>query len=382
MPDSNTDNNKNYLRKITNEEKWKEEFYTKTVQQLKTEERYVNYFKQFDPESVDGFIKYYANRKVQWFLSGANLKHYEQTKHNDWIKDCFVALVEIQQKKLFNAQCLWRAEKIQLPGIGICYDFQYWLDHIFAFKGITPIHEDEVEFYSRYLRETPCTVPFHQFCDYQDYDELKRLKRESGSVYEMQPYYSFYDDHEGTASYLDLPDIRSAKEEFYLNIYREDNKLNNKPQQPIQNQVTLPYLPYYGTDFIPDFVKRHETPAFYRKYQVYMRDRELNELNEFPEHTIGLLEEIPNDYLAIEAADDWRIAVTSLYERYRREKVIELLPQAFALYLKHKGRDWRYPGRSDYHELKIDPDKGLSRMMLNMILKGRELNGEPADLNF
>jgi len=384
MPEPNTDHHNKYYNQQISTEKWKEEFYNKTVHQLKTEERFITYFKQFDPISVETFIKSYARQKVEWFSAGNNLKKWEQSKSTQWMKSCFIALIEIQQKKLFNAQCLWRAEKIKLPGIGICYDFRYWEDHIFACHDIPPITEAEIDLYTCYLKETPCNEPFDELKNYQDYEEFVNQKNEAGDAFWDNPWYSYYDSKEGTESYFGLTDIRSDKEEKYMDIYRKD--YNEKHRQEIetrqQNQDTKPYLSRFDNDFMSDFVKRHETPAFYRMYLQSESESQLNEMNEKADYSIGMLEEIPLDYLAIEPADDWRVAVALTYERYRREKVIALLPQAFEIYLKHLGHDWKYPGRNERRSMDDDPYKGISRMFFDMIIQGRVLNGEPADLNF
>lgn len=384
MPESNTDPYNKYYKDQIAEEKWKEEFYQKTVNELKTEERFVTYFKQFDPDSVEKFIHNYATRKVQWFLSGEGLKKWEQSKSKQWMEDCFVALIEIQQKKLFNAQCLWRAEKLKLPCIEICYDFMYWEEHIFACPDISPINEQDIDLYTRYLRESPLHVPFDERKEYQDYDEFKRIQTESGNPFEDIPWYLYYDDKEGTGSYFDLPDIRGAKEAAYIEIYHNDLELKRSqgilPQLPAVDSLTMYPVDY--SEFKLDFAKRYETPAFYRLFVRDELEAQLNKLNEQPEYSISLLEEIPIDYLAIEPADDWRTAVNCTYERYRRERVIDLLPNALAIYLKHLGHDWHYPGRYEKDEIVLDPEKGLSKHYLKMILQGRVLNGEPADLNF
>jgi hypothetical protein len=40
-----------------------------------------------------------------------------------WIGLASKYLEIIQQKKLFDIQCLWRAEKLELKEISICYQF-------------------------------------------------------------------------------------------------------------------------------------------------------------------------------------------------------------------------------------------------------------------
>jgi len=381
MADSNPDYRNKYYSEQVTKQKWKEEFFNKTVQQLKTEERFVNYFKQFDPTSAESFIKHYATLKVRWFESGNDLKEWERGKSKLRMKNCFYALREIQQRKLFNAQCLWRAEKIKLPEIEICYDFRYWEDHIFGYNFISPINEEDIEFYIRYLRESPCNEPFDWNGDYQDYDEFMSQRRETGNAFSQNSWFRYYDSQEGTEWYLDLPNIRHEKEEKYLDIYRDDDRAKNPDKYNHTNSDKRAWLDRFENNFIADFVKAHESPLFYRMYLTHEKETELNELNEKVEEYLEKLEEIPLDYLAIEPADDWRTAVSLTYERYRREKVISLLPEAFEIYLKHLGREWNFPGKKEYL-YGDDTYKTICKVWKEHLLKARVLNGEPADLNF
>ena len=97
--------------------KAKDEFFKQIVHEMKTEERFVNYFKQFESSEVESFIKNYARQKILWYDLAENLKNWKDSKQDKWLKACFKALIQIQQKKLFNAQCLWRAEKTKLEGV-------------------------------------------------------------------------------------------------------------------------------------------------------------------------------------------------------------------------------------------------------------------------
>src|SRR5664279_2170094 len=105
MTESKPDPTNNYYTTQVTKQKWKEEFYIKTVNQLKTEERFVNYFKQFDPTSVESYITSYATRKTQWFEAATDLRNWEKRKSKERMKDCFSAFIDIQQRKLFNAHC-------------------------------------------------------------------------------------------------------------------------------------------------------------------------------------------------------------------------------------------------------------------------------------
>ncbi|MEI8203567.1 MAG: hypothetical protein WCH34_11175 [Bacteroidota bacterium] len=195
--------------------KRKEEFFKQIVHELKTEERFVNYFKQYHPSSVESFINYYAQQKVRWYEEAEMRLRHEERENNKWLKLCFKALEEIQQKKLFNAQCLWRAEKIKLKGIDICEDFMYWEYRILWCPSIPLIEQHELDFYIRYLRESSLEEEFDKRGEYQSYEHIKNAFLKKEEEYCYSPWYRFYDKEFGTHSLFELPNIREEKEDFY-----------------------------------------------------------------------------------------------------------------------------------------------------------------------
>ncbi len=125
MADKGNFSNSYYQSRISDKEQ-NEALYKKKVKMLRSEDRFKEYFNQFDPASVETFIENYAKDWVHWQTTGKSLRDYEKQKKDDWMKGCIYGLKVIQQKKFFNLQCLWRAEKIKLEGFKICYDFDYW----------------------------------------------------------------------------------------------------------------------------------------------------------------------------------------------------------------------------------------------------------------
>jgi hypothetical protein len=376
---------KKILREKTALEQWREDFYNKTVQKLRTEDRFVNYFKQFEPKSVESFIQSYAKQKVQWYEVGEQIRKYEKSKQSAWLQDCFIGLKLIQQKKLFDNQCLWRAGKMKLEGIEITNDFNYWENHIFECPAISPVNQVEIDFFLLYLSETSCLEPFDDRSVFQEYDEILNSYRKLDDGWSYSSWYRFCDEVEGTNNYMELPDLMGEKEEFYLSLYRKDYQSKNKAEIEVQNQKyanQLPYLSTVGDDFLENYIKENETPAFYRLYLEDKRFRDKSERLEKPENFISILEEIPGKLIPVVPADDWAISVSATYEQYRRERIIETMPHAYQIYLNHIGEDWEYPGKENYFRNTEDRFEGLGKMIRNMIISGRILNGEPADLNY
>lgn len=379
------DFNTKYLRDRTTHEQWKEEFYRKTVQELQTEERFVNYFKQFEPKSVETFIKNYASRKVIWYDVGESMRKYRKSKQAQWQENCFKALIHIQQKKLFDAQCLWRAGKAKFEGIDICYDFKYWDNHIIACPVIPPVSQEEIDFFFRYLRETSFEGPFDNRILFQEHDEILKSYRMLDDGWAYIPWYRFCDEELGTYSYLELPDVMGEKEEFYMQLHRDDYQKKNRKEIDERNAAyleQLPYLSYYEDNFVENFIKENESPAYYRLYVEHKRFIQKSDRLDTPQYHLGLLQEIPGNFMPVEPADDWTIAVSATYERYRRECLMEEMPRAYKLYLKHLGEDWNYPGKITYISDAEGRLAGLGKLFRDMIINGRVLNNEPADLNY
>ncbi len=361
--------------------KRKEEFFKQIVHELKTEERFVNYFKQFDPSSVEGFITYYARNKVRWYELGEFYKRQKELKKQEWILGGFSALIQIQQKKLFNAQCLWRAEMIKLEGIEICRDFDYWQYNILWYQGIPHVEQHEIDFFIRYLRESSLENNFDRIFEMQSHYHIKNafFKKEYPSYY--NPWYQFYDLEFGTHSLFELPNIRKEKEEFYMNLHRQECQRisNEKTEATVNTPSRLKYFNERVNDFFENFLKENESKELYSYYAAYQRFHKLCNLNDEPVINIYKLKKLPSPNLPIVAADDWRTAVKMTWEKYRRDRVIEFLPEAYQIYLNHLGEKWDYPGNK---ENPFEDEKRLKRGYRKGIINGRILNGDPPDFNF
>ena len=112
--------------------------------------------------SWNNFVNYYARQKAMGIRFGVfyirqnekrDLKYYNEAEKNLWL---------IQQKKLFNQQCLWRAEKITLPEVEITADFQYWEEHIKVCSFLEPITEDEFNIFVDYFND-PNYDPYDEY---------------------------------------------------------------------------------------------------------------------------------------------------------------------------------------------------------------------------
>ncbi|MGK4568252.1 hypothetical protein [Flavobacterium sp. 3HN19-14] len=83
----------------------------KWIQELENNESIQNYLKQFHDASTNNFIKDYATQKYFWFKYGDSFKERAENKRTKWINYAHSHLEVILQKKLFDLQCLWRANR-------------------------------------------------------------------------------------------------------------------------------------------------------------------------------------------------------------------------------------------------------------------------------
>ena len=81
----------------------------KIKEELQTIPKYQEYFKKFPEKEVKNFIDAYARKKYYYLNHGERSvrnAEYDLTKYQ---REAETRLWHIQEKKLFNAECRWRA---------------------------------------------------------------------------------------------------------------------------------------------------------------------------------------------------------------------------------------------------------------------------------
>src|ERR1019366_9362644 len=121
-------------------------FYKEIVHSLQTEERFVNYFKGFTPESVETFIKTYANQKVNWYEHGDMFKQLAVSKGTRWNMIAERALYMIQLVKIETLLHDWDAG-LYKPQELIFHDLMIMFQDPLNCKEITPISQEDLEIY-------------------------------------------------------------------------------------------------------------------------------------------------------------------------------------------------------------------------------------------
>ena len=365
---------------------WKIGFQKKVVEELKTNEAIQNYFKEFTPASVASFIEYYAVFKSKWHESGELWMKVKEEHELKWTEAGWWHLEMIQQKKLFDVQCLWRAEQIQLPEIELGCDFLYWERNILNCPFIDPITEDEMDLYQRYLQSENVELKedMDPFLNLQNYVILKEAWSNEESDDNFPEWYEFYNSRKGTASLMDLPDIRGKKERFYLDTARSPEKkkalaelyqaFHTPPGEyrDKEGRKTLSAFSHEDVAFFVEAFEDKQTREFYRACSWAYKDEEEEERLQ---EDIKLLLSAPEP-IAVGEHGDWREAIAHAVRKYTIQLISEHLSEAFSQYQMNRSMGIAFPEKDTEH-LK----KGKEEVVKDILL-GRKMNGENEDLDF
>lgn len=347
---------------------------------LEENDSITEYLKQFNEHSVKSFFDSYLTKKYQWYKFGNFYRDQLEKEREQWIMTAHEHLENILHKKLFDLQCLWRANEIKLEGVEICFDFQNIGADIFNCNFIDDITEQEIEMYQDYLMKGGVNHEMWIDClDLQDYDEIKDSYNNENSDYNFPEWYDFHNVRTGNSSLLLLPNIRGEEEEFYINLHFKNQRENTAKE--IESGVKQafipdprPYFNYYDKEQIKFFVSTFEKKEFQNKYKYYTEGFE----NNFEEHQdideIFMKMNDINEPIPIKAHYDFRQALIQAYNEYRNKKIAEHMPIVHKQYLFNKQMGFGFEEKNNH--------LGTRNGWLNNILNGRELNGEERNLDF
>lgn len=343
------------------------------MEELQNSEAVQNYLGGFH-SSGEGFLKDYVFKKWLWHRHVDYYTGYTEKEQLIWINAAFEHLEMILQKKLFDAQCLWRAEKVTYPGVEICEDFIFWEHDIFNCLFIEPVNEHDIELYSIYLQQNNVDEAFNRWGNWQDYDEIKEAYNTSNANRNFPEWYDFHNGRTGGGVLMLLPDIRGEKEIFYLDLHYEHQRALSKQSDEDWEHTRdkRPFIESYDPDTIKYFVSTFESKeelALYNEYAFANRHSDKSE--RLYEITRSLLK--ADEYVPIEAHYDWFEALERALSKYNCKKIAEALPLALEQYQMNIQMGIAFPCERKYE---------FRDGWLKNILHGRKLNGDPEDLNF
>ena len=362
------------------------------IEDLTNNEEYKTFFKNYDPKSIAPFILKYAEHKVHLIkCKDVFLKEEAHNKILQYREDTLERFSWIKQKKLFNLQLLWRAEKIKIKEIDLSYDFEFWEEHIDDCPFLSPIIEEEVNVLKEYLKLNNLDyINRFNWHEWQSYGEIMTPNQDGSSSY--PEFYKLYDGHLNTGDLLNLPNIRGEKEERYWRLdwdrkkaIKDEEELKN-PKPPYVPIVTPEYL-HKGSEELLDYVRLFEKDEHIIEL-FRLNDLDMQEVrrshsdwdDENIDESLQLLFEA-SEPVTMEANDDYELAIVNCAQKYINQMIIEELDVVFEEY-------------NMLAELKISKSENLDELMElkktasprkyydTDILDGREASGEPRDYNF
>ncbi len=362
---------------------WRQQKHEEIKQELLTNEIFMKYIEKGNPLFRERFIDDYAAKKVNLLEWGPDYVKWNERDEMQWIDDATKRLKEIQQKKLFDLQCLWRAEKISLEEITLTCDFDYWEKNIFSCPCIEPVNESDVEMYIQYLQSENFENEQGFLDSWQEYDEIKEAYLTDEGMRDVPEWYEFHNSRTGLSVYLQLPDIRGDKEEYYLKFWRKEFHAKADNEQKIMKEIAevfplaetekRPSLDYFKKGWMTWFVNTFEDKPTQEAFARYGGEIIFADRDEYLEDDLELLA-TADRIVPMQGWFDWREAVHKAADGYRREKIIEALPIAYQQYRVRVDTELGF-------ELKESRAK-YNSWYYDMILRGRELSGEKRDLNF
>lgn len=356
---------------------------------LRENPKYNSFFEKYHPNSKDIFIDSYKWKKSDWLkYEDIYLNSEEEAvfKYKLLAEEC---LWQIQQKKLFNFQCEWRAENKETEEIQFTGDFMKWERNIRNCPFLEPISKDEAELYKEYILSDDFErIYFESDIEWQNYNQLKRNFQSEDNYDEFSDshypeWYQYYDNRYGTSHLLNLPDIRGEKEMYYITKYKENKKaeFENEKKRKIENgtyeeQVfdIRSYAGAYG-EALEEFVMNYENDKIQRLYRADLAmPMEIEDDEELFRSLTALME--AKEKIDMVYGDDWRSSIINTARQFENMKIYECFDSVYAEYLQRLNMGISYEHSEDNSiDRKYDQSKKI-------ILSGRKINGEPEDFNF
>lgn len=352
------------------------------TKELRADPAVKEYCKPYKASSMKHFCEAYARTRAYGLQWGEMYEKHNEKKQNEWIDAGYEHLCIIQQKKLFDAQCLWRADQLEIREIEISFDFQIWETDVLNCPFVEPVTEQEINWYCQYLSHNNVDLNKGWMDNWQDYGEIKEAYATDNGNRNFPEWYEFHNGKTGNGILLILPDLRGQKEEFYAELAREVKRRENPPAPPGDAELDKPWMNFMETDLHMELAKQIEDKHTLKLMQEYVKATEHRQTyeHERAQEDFHYLSEIKDELVPIESHYDYREALSRAVENYKCRKIAEYLPSAFRKYEQMRTIGFQLGTEKEKEQFKSYTQIG--NVWRELILKGREINGEPRDFNF
>ena len=213
-------------------------------------------------------------------------------------------------------------------------------------------------------------------------------KDEDGDLSIMPDWYEFYDNRMGTGALLLLPNLRGSKEDYYADLGREFFKNENKEKiaTPATPYVKPPPHLFSGIDEMHKYARKYEEDKHF--VELFKIADGMNKTQESSysnicddeiDAAIELLKEA--EYaVPINGNSDWREAIKQCSQQYINNVIADEIDVVYEEYrmLAEIGLS-KNDDKDIMSEYDNDP---IAKIIMPLILKGREICGEPQDFDF
>jgi hypothetical protein len=366
-----------------------EELRKQFYEELKASEVNSRFFSNCTPSSVEAFLLNYAERKAylaqSYTIYSEDIYRIKDMKHRSKAEKVFKFILH---KKLFNEQCVWRAEQSHIEGILVSSDFIFYYFNIDSCPFLPEVERREVEVLKQFVADHS----FENFSDewlyHADYNYMM-AKDEEGNRPNMTEWYEYYDMRMGTGGLLYLPDKRGEKEIHYMRIAQAEN--NRKYEEQKKTQRRKPAKPS-PKSIVPDhrtlfeYAREFESdPHFvelFRGWQEQINELERQDADEDGnfDQALTILQEA-TEPIYLEGGLKWKDAIVRAGNSYINNIIYRQLDYIYDEYLtlRSSGLSVGKKKADVMDEMLKDQIVVLYR---DQILRGRELAGEPRDFNF
>ena len=315
----------------------------------------------------------------------------------------FECLKQIQQKKLFDLQCQWRAELITLEGVETTDDFGIIAEDILNCKLIPPVSETELDMFINFLNNEE----FHGLRSMPDsmwqfYIAFKKdFEGEPFMFIGMPEWYSYHNLCTGNTKYLILPDIRGEKEYHYVGLgenktlptvstptkkEKGSKKKAVATVEPVKDVApTKPRIDYYKSGYLSWFVHEFEDKKTEREFRNAgggMNDDDDDDDEDEDKFDYGMIDTIVSKLSAdgkiraVEANYNWGEALQETLHKYQIQERKDAISPVYEQYCMYIENGIAFEKKADGFSLIMQQSRRKK------ILEGRKTAGEPEDFNF
>lgn len=304
------------------------------IHDLETNPRYKPFFDKYGSTFKLIFIHAYAKLKQDCLKYKEGWENEVDEDEIDWMSKAYDQFGIIQHKKLFDLQCLWRADQIELKDIEISNEFIMWNYDIMRCPLIEPLSKADVALYKEFLRSDEIDIEYARWYS-QHYDQVKRdFFDEEDEPLPFIQYMKFHNERTGN-NYLLLPDHVGEREKAYMKMHHRKIEFEGtRPKFKSEKTDEERKLTRNMDDTMAKFVHTYESKEVqfaHDNFKAFLKDKRTSEDLEPMDQMIYKLW-IGNSTVPFDSSVSWRKAIYKAYRKHMCTMLEPYLDLAFEEY--------------------------------------------------